>query len=173
MLYVSLFYNFVKKYIMRQYFSFSLNLVIIKLLAFFYPTPPSSSIKFFLISYLVVDSQISVKSEIRRFCCFVKNFLYETMILPQQLTWSAWMRFADSCPVFLYHSDFPQDLPVWVPRLSFKCLSFTIVLWTSVYQVDVKCANTICRVCLLSTHTAVTISVKHHFLMRRMNLHSL
>ena len=56
---------------MRQYFSFSLNLVnIIKLLAFFYPTPPSSCIKFFLISYFVVDSQISVKSEIRRFLLF-------------------------------------------------------------------------------------------------------
>ena len=74
---------------MRQYFSFSLNLVnTIKLLTFFYPTPPSSTIKFFLISYLVGDSLISVKSEIRRFCCFVKNFLYESMILPQQFTWS-------------------------------------------------------------------------------------
>lgn len=145
---------------MRQYFSFSLNLVnTIKLLAFFYPTPPSSRIKFFLISYLVGDSLISVKSEIRRFCCFVKNFLYESMILPQQLTWSTWMRFADCCPI-LYHSDSPGDLPVLVPRLSFKCLSFAFVLWTSVYQVDVKCANTICRVYLLCIHTAVTISVK-------------
>ena len=128
-------------------------------MTFFYPTPPSSSIKFFLISYLVGDSLISVKSEIRRFCCFVKNFLYESMILPQQLTWSTWMRFADSCPI-LYHSDFPRDLPVLVPRLSFKCLSFAFVLRTSVYQVDVKCADTICRVCLLCTHTAVSISVK-------------
>ena len=132
---------------MRQYFSFSLNLVnTIKLLAFFYPTPPSSRIKFFLISYLVGDSLISVKSEIRRFCCFVKNFLYESMILPQQLTWSTWMRFADCCPI-LYHSDSPGDLPVLVPRLSFHLLlSYGQVFIKWMLNVQILFAGSICCV---------------------------